>query len=225
MTFHWQVLFMVLGSYLIGSIPFGLIVGRLKGVDIRKHGSGNLGATNVGRVLGQRWGVLVLLLDAAKGATSSIGASLLLHHGSLSLHVLDSTSRDLIWLGTGVCCVLGNTAPVYLRFRGGKGVATTLGVILGIYPYLTLPAAVSVAAWTMALSMSRYVSLSSIIAAAVLPLAFLLFAWQRHWPLSRHYPLLCLTIAMAAVIIFRHRANIGRLLAGTENKIGRAGNS
>lgn len=225
MTFHWQVPSMMLGSYLIGSIPFGLMVSRLKGMDIRKHGSGNLGATNVGRVLGRKWGILVLLLDATKGATSSIGTSLFLHHGDSSLAILDPTTRDLIWLGTGICCVIGNTAPVYLRFRGGKGVATTLGVVLGIYPYLTLPAAVSAAVWAVVVGISRYVSLSSLIAAVVLPFAFLGFSWQQHWPLDQHYPLLCLTVTVAAMVIFRHRGNIGRLLAGTENKVGRAGSS
>lgn len=225
MTFHWQVPSMMLGSYLIGSIPFGLMVARLKGVDIRKHGSGNLGATNIGRVLGRKWGILVLLLDVMKGAMSSIGASLFLNHGDISLGILDPASHDLIWLGTGVCCVIGNTAPVYLRFRGGKGVATTLGVVLGIYPYLTLPAAVSATVWAMVVGISRYVSLSSIIAAVILPLAFLVLSWRQHWPLTQHYPLLCLTVAMAVVIVFRHRGNIGRLLAGTENKVGSAGNS
>ncbi len=225
MTFYWQVACMMLGSYLIGSIPFGLMVARLKRVDIREHGSGNLGATNVGRVLGRRWGILVLLLDVSKGATSSIGTSLSLDYWDISLGILGPTTRDLIWLGTGVCCVIGNIAPVFVRFRGGKGVATTLGVILGIYPYLTLPGAVSVTVWAMAVGISRYVSLSSMIAAAVLPLAFLVFSWRQDWPLNQHYPLLCLTIAMAATIFFRHRGNIGRLLAGTENKVGRAGNS
>ena len=124
MTFYWQVACMMLGSYLIGSIPFGLMVARLKRVDIREHGSGNLGATNVGRVLGRRWGILVLLLDVSKGATSSIGTSLSLDYWDISLSILGPTTRDLIWLGTGVCCVIGNIAPVYVRFRGGKGVAT-----------------------------------------------------------------------------------------------------
>jgi glycerol-3-phosphate acyltransferase PlsY len=225
MISHWQVPFMMLGAYLLGSIPFGLMVSRLKGVDIRKHGSGNLGATNVGRGLGRRWGILVLLLDAMKGATSSIGTSVFLNHENFVSGSLDPTTRDLIWLGTGVCCVIGSIAPVYLRFRGGKGVAATLGVILGIYPYLTLPAVVSITLWAMVLGITRYVSLSSIIAVAILPLAFLVFSWRENWPLNQHYPLLCLTVAMTFVIVFRHRGNIRRLLAGTENKVGNAGNA
>jgi len=223
MTSLWQIIALLLGSYLIGSIPFGLIVSRLRGIDIRQHGSGNLGATNVGRVLGRRWGVLVLLLDVAKGASTSIGDSLLLHDAGGLLGVDDPVHRDLIWLGTGICCVIGNTAPIYLRFRGGKGVATTLGVILGIFPYLTLPAVVSVIVWALVVKFSRYVSLSSIIATALLPLSFVVFALLLHWPLTDHYPLLGLTVVLAAVVVLRHRGNIGRLLAGTENKVGGGG--
>ncbi|MFQ5429834.1 MAG: glycerol-3-phosphate acyltransferase, partial [Phycisphaerae bacterium] len=124
MNFAAAATLLFLASYLLGAVPFGLIVSRLKGVDIRKHGSGNIGATNVGRVLGREWGALVLLLDATKGALTSVGASLLLTHFPAPWLTAAAGRHDLIRLGTGLCCVIGNMAPIYLRFKGGKGVAT-----------------------------------------------------------------------------------------------------
>lgn len=210
------------GSYLLGAIPFGYLVARLKGVDIRRHGSGNVGATNVGRVVGRRYGVLVLLLDAAKGAAATITAGLLLARWPTAVE-LSQVQRDMVLLGVGVACVVGNVAPVYLRFRGGKGVATSLGVFLGIYPYLTLPAALVALVWAVVVLVTRYISLASVVAAALLPAAFVVVSRMRQWPLREHYPLLLLCILMAVVVVIRHRGNIARLLAGTENRIGRKG--
>ncbi|MFQ5410846.1 MAG: glycerol-3-phosphate 1-O-acyltransferase PlsY [Phycisphaerae bacterium] len=217
----WQIATGLLASYLIGGIPFGLIVARLKGVDIRRRGSGNLGATNVGRTLGRKWGVLVLTLDAAKGAITSLGAARLIfpHAGVDTPH---TTLHSWIWLGTGVCCVLGNIAPIYLRFKGGKGVATTLGVILGIFPYLTIPALFAALIWAMVVKTTRYVSLASICAALSLPIGFGICVPLFHWPLATHYPLLGLTLVVAVMVLIRHRSNMGRLRAGIENKIGEA---
>lgn len=212
-----QIAALFLASYLLGAVPFGLIVSRLKGVDIRRHGSGNPGATNVGRTLGRNWGLLVFGLDLAKGAATSIGARLFAEAAATGL---EAVHRDWLWLGTGLCCVVGNIAPVYLRFRGGKGVATALGVILGIFPFLTVPAAFAFLVWAIVVGTTRYVSLGSIIAALTLPAAFLLCARLRDWPLRQHYPLLLLTILLAVVVVVRHRRNIGRLFAGTESKVG-----
>lgn len=217
MTHSWQIALLFLASYLVGGIPVGLIVSRMKGVDIRQHGSGNYGATNVGRVLGRKWGVLVLLLDALKGASTSVGAFPFL--ASLGV-IVGGMSRDWIWLGTGLSCVIGNTAPIYLRFKGGKGVATSLGVIVGIYPYLTLPAAAALIVWLLSVFATRYVSLGSILAAITVPVSFVALSWPMEWTLAEHLPLLGLGIAAASVVVFRHRSNIGRLLSGTEPKIG-----
>ena len=222
MVFSWHIAVLFVASYLVGSIPFGLIVSRLKGVDIRQHGSGNLGATNVGRVLGRKWGALVLLLDVAKGALTSIGANLLLLNVAGPSVGVDPVYLDWVWLGTGVCCVLGNTAPIYLRFKGGKGVATTLGVILGIWPFLTIPALATLVVWAAVVKLSRYVSLGSIVAACFMPLAFVVTARIGDWPIDDHYPLLGLTLVVGSLVVFRHRSNIGRLLSGTENKVGDA---
>ncbi|MBX3394624.1 MAG: glycerol-3-phosphate 1-O-acyltransferase PlsY [Phycisphaerae bacterium] len=211
-----------MGSYLIGAIPIGLLVAKSRGVDIRRHGSGNYGATNVGRVLGRKWGMLVLLLDAMKGAATSVFAAPCL---ALFGVEISEAVRDWLWLGTGVCCVVGNTAPIYLRFKGGKGVATSLGVIIGIYPYLTYSALVALIVWIATVLLTRYVSLASILAALAVPTALAALSGPMEWTLSDHYPLLGLTLVAAAVVIFRHRSNIGRLLAGTESKVGQSGSN
>jgi glycerol-3-phosphate acyltransferase PlsY len=220
MTSGWQLVVLFVGSYLLGAIPFGLVVSRLRGVDIRRQGSGNVGATNVGRVMGRRWGALVLALDVGKGVMCTAGASVLLQQAGDNSTGAGPAPGDLVLLGVGLCCVIGNVAPVYLRFKGGKGVATSLGVILGIYPYLTWPGLAALVVWVVVVKVSRYVSLGSIAAACTLPAAFVAISLVMGWPLGEHYPLLGLSVAMALMVLVRHRGNIGRLLAGTENKIG-----
>lgn len=220
MNFVWQMVVLFLGCHLLGTIPFGLIVALLKGVDIRKHGSGNPGATNVGRVLGRKWGALVLALDAGKGAIASLAASAFVARTSSPWITANAVHGDLLLLGAGLCCLLGNVAPFYLGFRGGKGVAVSLGLVLGIYPYLTLPGAIAGLVWVLTVRLSGYISLGSILAACALPLAFVGVARGSSWALVDHYPLFCLTLVMATLLLIRHRANIGRLLAGTENRIG-----
>jgi len=220
MTTAWHLVLLFVGSYLLGSVSFGLLVSRIGGVDIRCHGSGNLGATNVGRILGRKWGILVFMLDVTKGALATIGAGVYLAYANNELPTTFHTHPDLVPLGAGICCVIGNIAPFYLGFKGGKGVATSLGVILGIYPYLTWPGLVTFGVWAAVVKLSRYISLGSIVAACVLPIAFVGSAWISDWLLADHYPLLGLCLAMAALVLLRHRSNIGRLLSGTENKIG-----
>src|SRR5262249_30886498 len=126
-----------LAAYLVASIPFGVVVARARGVDIRNAGSGNIGATNVGRVLGKKWGTLVLLLDAAKGAVPVAIAGLAA--SSQSAPDWGPASANLLRLGAGIACVIGSVAPIYLRFRGGKAVATSLGIVLAI-PHLVASA-------------------------------------------------------------------------------------
>lgn len=212
-----QLAILLVGAYLMGSIPFGLVVSRLHGVDIRKAGSGNVGATNVGRVLGKKWGILVFLLDVGKGITVSLVTGAMTD----SLEFSSVAVRDWIWLGAGAICVIGGMFPFYLRFRGGKGVAASLGVILGVYPYLTLPGLLALVLWAIVVKFSGYVSLGSLCAAAFLPVGFAVMSRIAAWPLAEHYPLLCLLITIALLVIARHRDNIRRLLAGTENRIGR----
>jgi glycerol-3-phosphate acyltransferase PlsY len=221
MTFTWQIVLLLLCCHLLGTVPSGLIVSRLKGVDIRKHGSGNLGATNVGRVLGKKWGALVLALDAGKGAAASLATSAFVARAASPWLAADPAHGDWLLLGAGLCCLLGNVAPFYLGFRGGKGVAASLGLVLGIYPYLTLPGAIAGLVWVLTVKLSGYVSLGSILAACALPLAFVGVARGSSWSLGDHYPLFCLSLLMTAFVLVRHRSNIGRLLAGTENRIGK----
>jgi acyl phosphate:glycerol-3-phosphate acyltransferase len=224
MTIGWQLAALLVGAYLLGGVPFGLVVSRLKGVDIRKSGSGNVGATNVARVIGRKWGILVFLLDAAKGASTTVIATLWLAQIGSDAADFRQLHRDLVLLGVGAAAAIGSIMPVYLRFRGGKGVATSLGVVMGIYPYLTLPGLIVGLVWLVVTGLSKYVSLGSIVAAIALPVVFAVVCRVYGWPLAEHLPLLGLCILLAAAVLIRHRANIARLLAGTESKIGRSAN-
>jgi glycerol-3-phosphate acyltransferase PlsY len=197
--------------YLAGSIPFGAILGRLHGVDLRKAGSGNVGATNVGRVLGRRWGYLCFFLDVFKGLLPVAAIGVFLGRGA------DAVAQAA-WLLAAMAAIFGHIFPVWLRFKGGKGVATALGVVLGVYPFFTWAGLAAFGLWIAVTLVSRYVSLGSIVAAT----AFLPFFVAFNWPELAHlWPLGLFAAAMAAVIVVRHRGNIRRLLAGTENKIGK----
>jgi glycerol-3-phosphate acyltransferase PlsY len=183
-------------AYLVGAIPVGFLVARLAGVDIRAHGSGNIGATNVLRALGRGAAIATLLGDVVKGMA---GAAV----GSLA-------GPEPLWLAlAAVLVVVGNCWPVFLGFRGGKGGATGLGAFLWATPWAMLPAAV---VWVALVATFRYVSLATLCAALGLPLAGLVLGYP--WPLA-------VAAAVGAVIVVaRHRANIERLLAGTERKLG-----
>ncbi|MBM4188180.1 MAG: glycerol-3-phosphate 1-O-acyltransferase PlsY [Gemmatimonadetes bacterium] len=189
-------------SYLLGSIPTSYLVGRLaKGIDLRQVGSKNLGATNLYRSLGWRYAIPVGLFDLAKGA--------------IPVWVFGPRAGDGPWwpLALGVAAVVGHVFSVFVGFKGGKGVATTAGVVLGVAPWATL---VALGLWAVVVRLTGYVSLGSIVAAAALPpAAFLLDPGSR--------PVVAALVAMAVFVIAMHRANIGRLLAGTENRFGRRG--
>jgi len=181
-------------SYLLGSVPTGYILGSMAGVDVRKEGSGNVGATNVARVLGKGRGALTLIADAAKGWLPVFAAQ------QLEMSVLTATLA-------GVAAFLGHLYSVFLRFEGGKGVATAFGVFLALAPTPTL---VSITVFAVVFAASRLVSLSSMAAAGAAPVSF----WILGCP-----PLITAAAGFIAVmIIWRHRANIQRLLAGTEAK-------
>ncbi len=214
----WLLLLPV-GAYLVGSIPFGLFVGWLRGVDIRQKGSGNIGATNVSRVLGRPWGLLVFALDVLKGAIPTAIAAWVMHAYGDSLH-LPAGVRTAIVMLVQACCVFGHVWPIYLGFKGGKGVATSLGILLGYWPYLTLPGLAGLATWGLVLLVSRYVSAASIVAAALFPVYVIVFGLWRGWPVSTTAMLAAFSAIMASLIVIRHRGNIVRLLSGTEPKIG-----
>ncbi|HEX6990317.1 MAG TPA: glycerol-3-phosphate 1-O-acyltransferase PlsY [Gemmatimonadales bacterium] len=190
----------VLASYLLGAIPTSFLAGKLfRGIDLRQHGSGNLGATNLYRTLGARYAVPVGLFDMAKGAVPV-----------MLIAPLASGSRYFAIL-CGIVAVVGHVFSVFVRFRGGKGVATASGVMLGLTPWAVL---VSLAVWLVVVRASGYVSLGSMVGAIVLPVA----AWLLH-PLQRD--IIWIQILVALAIVWLHRANIRRLLAGTENRFGR----
>ena len=199
-------------AYFIGAIPFGLIVGRMKGIDPRTSGSGNIGATNLGRLLGGRYFALVFTLDLLKGLLPMIAAAWVVRH-------LDPTQKPyVLWMAVGLSAIVGHLFPVYIKFKGGKGVATSAGVILGLFPYYTIPGAGAIGVFLIVFAITRTVSIGSILGSAVFPALFILAGSYFHWPVfGELLPLLIFAILMATLIIFKHRKNIARILAGTEH--------
>jgi len=204
---------LILGAYLAGSVPFGLIVGLVKGKDPRLSGSHNIGATNVGRILGGRYFVLVFLLDMFKGLLPMLGAWWAMAHRN---GAAPGSMDYLLWMLVGLAAIAGHMFSLFLGFKGGKGVATSAGVILGLFPYFTYPALVVVAAFAISFFFSRIVSLSSMVAAAVFPAAYLAIGLLLGWPLMRQWPLGFFSLLVAVMILYKHRENIARLRAGTE---------
>jgi len=201
---------LVVGAYLLGSIPFGLLIGKAHGVDIRTQGSRNIGATNVGRVIGRKWGFFCLALDIAKGFAPALAASLLLMPHPAGPHA------QLAVLSVAVAAVLGHVFPIYLRFKGGKGVATTIGVAAGIWPYYTIAIGIALVAYGVVRFFSGAVSAGSLALAVVFPLAFFGMTRVAGLSLANYWPLQTVAILLALVIIVRHRENIRRLLRGQE---------
>jgi glycerol-3-phosphate acyltransferase PlsY len=198
----------LLGSYLVGAIPFGYLVAKAKGVNILQHGSGNIGATNVGRILGRRLGILVFLLDFLKGAIPSGAGHWLDGQAGLEL------PASLMGVGAGLAAILGHMFPVYLRFKGGKGVATGAGIVAVLLP---IPLVLSLVTWIAVLITTRYVSLASILAAIALVLLRLDTTLQPFAPENVILTVFCLLASL--LVIARHRANLLRLLHGTENRV------
>lgn len=201
-------------SYLIGSIPFGVIISRSHGKDLRKTGSGNIGATNLARAMGKKWGYFCFFLDVGKGLLPTLAAGRV-----ISREMLTAESCWL-WLAVGCAAILGHIFPVFLKFKGGKGVATSLGVALGIYPYFTIPAVLSFLIWVPVTLKSRYISLGSVTAAVMFPVFFALgIIISKNWNIAVLYPLLAAGIAIPVMVLIRHRRNIVRIINGTESKI------
>lgn len=202
-------------AYLAGSIPFGLLIGLSRGVDIRKHGSGNVGATNCGRVLGRKWGILCFVLDVTKGLAPVLVYSLLTHP-----HEAGGAGAALQWLAVAAAAVVGHVFPVWLKFRGGKGVATGLGVVLGMWPVLTGPAVLSGLVWFVTIKLTGYVSVASIAAAVSLPILAAASVLYRGMTTGELAVYVGLTALLAGLVVFRHRSNVAKLRAGTEPKAG-----
>jgi acyl phosphate:glycerol-3-phosphate acyltransferase len=199
-----------IGSYLLGSIPFGYLAGRLAGIDIRKSGSGNVGATNVVRVLGKRYGYPVFALDYLKGFTP-VKIAMLMAGGRAA----EWNSAEIFGIAAAMSSVLGHVYPPWLRFKGGKGVATSAGALLALTPVATL---IGVAIWIIVFWLTRYVSLASVVAAVVLPIVILMV---RSRDQSCGKVLVYSSVCVAAVVIWRHRSNLLRLMHGTEPRFTR----
>lgn len=191
-------------AYLLGAIPFGLLIARAHGMDLRKVGSGNIGATNVFRALGKKWGILAFTCDALKGF---IPASLLPVMAKLTGTFDDATKLSLV---CACLAIAGHNWPVYLRFRGGKGVATSVGALIGLAP---LAAGVGLLTWTAFFLATRYVSVASIAAAITVAGSVWIFHAQAGILLPAVLTVLC------ALVIWRHKSNIQRLRQGTENRM------
>jgi len=205
------LLITALASYLIGSIPSGYIAGRIAGIDIRKSGSGNIGATNVVRTLGKAYGYPVFLADFGKGLLAVLCAK------ALPNWIGSTVAVDILQITAAVCCVIGNAFPVWLGFRGGKGVAVSAGVIFGLMPWAAL---IVMLTWLATFYLTRYVSLASIVAVLVLPVAVGALLHFNHMKESLFF---YVAFALTALVIFRHRSNIARLIRGTEPRSRKGG--
>jgi len=213
-----------LGAYLLGSIPFGFLMAKAKGIDIRSVGSGNIGATNAMRVLGKPAGISVLLLDALKGFAActwfvvlivkffTVGPEPLNSQQVISASVGFTPEQvGTLQIIAGICAVLGHNYTCWLKFKGGKGIATTAGVYLALAPWAVL---VALIVFILAVLLSKYVSIGSISAAVALPAAV--------WVMTPHNLLLgIVTTILGAMAIYKHKSNIQRLKAGTENRLGK----
>jgi len=201
-----SLLIVCLLGYLIGSIPFGFLIGKMRGVDLRTEGSGNIGATNAVRVLGKKWGYLVFAGDFGKGAIAALSG------GWIGATVGPPQFITGFGLAASVFCILGHNFPVWLGFKGGKGIATSAGIMLGFFPIGVFLA--GIASWVIFFFTTRYVSVASIIAALSLPVStavYFYFGRADGWMLGT-------AILMAALAIWRHRGNIARLMSGTESR-------
>jgi glycerol-3-phosphate acyltransferase PlsY len=201
-------LLIVVVSYLIGSIPSGYIVARSQGVDIRQHGSRNIGATNVLRVMGKKWGYLVFLCDSSKGFLAvKLGASIAAHF---------SPSPVVGSVIAAVACILGHNYTIWLGFKGGKGIATSGGVVLALFPILVVSCVAL--AWIIVFYIGKYVSVASMCAAIVLPIAVFLIVAKTG---AEFWLLFGFSAVIGAMAIWRHQTNIVRLLNGTESRFGK----
>lgn len=215
-------------AFLLGSIPFGLIIAKIKGIDIRNHGSGNIGATNVFRIVGKKYGLTCLLLDALKGFIPCvIGISLIRYAGMKNPMMVSALlpfsaefpilNAQVFQVLTGLCCVLGHNYSPWIGFKGGKGIATSAGVLIALMPAAVV---ILILIFTAVLFATRYVAVASMVAAATLPLLTLWGSWF-HGKIQNgtwNKPLFFFSVLIAVLAIWKHRANIGRLRKGTESR-------
>lgn len=196
----------VIGSYLIGSIPSGLVIGKLKGIDVREYGSGNIGTTNVLRTLGARYGAIVLIADVLKGVVAVL----------LARYIIETPTGEM---AAGFAAVAGHDWSLFLKFKGGRGVATSLGALLPMAMLAPLSGVIGLAVFVLVALASRYVSLASIVGSLSAVVAMAVFLGLDRVP----WQYLVYIAVVVALIIYQHRDNMGRLLSGTEGKLGQKG--
>jgi glycerol-3-phosphate acyltransferase PlsY len=207
----------IVAAYLIGSIPFGFLVGKMRGIDVRTVGSKNIGATNVYRTVGHGWGLLAFLCDFLKGLLPTLGAK------AIAAHYSGDAALAYLPLAVGVTTVAGHMWTCFMKFKGGKGIATGFGMLVALTPVLVL---VAFALWVVVMLVSHYVSLGSIVAAAFLMVVVWL-PWHDWFPCGmlrsctgyHDLPLCILVTVLCAFAIWKHRTNIIRLRAHAESKI------
>ena len=200
------VIFLI--SYLLGAIPWGFIIGKLKGVDIREHGSKNIGATNVTRIIGKRWGVLCFFIDFLKGLLPVLLVKTLFPSTFFLTPSLVSIAIILSVLGT----VIGHMYPIYLGFKGGKGVSTGAGGLVAITPYAVI---CGLLIWVLTFKISKFVSLASITAAVSVAIISFIFSYTGLYNIDT--TLLCFIVFISLMAVYKHKSNIKRLIDGTEN--------
>jgi glycerol-3-phosphate acyltransferase PlsY len=205
-------------AYFAGSIPFGVLLARSKGVNIREHGSKNIGATNVGRVLGKKIGLVCFILDVLKGVVPVLIVGVVAELFGQSIHET-TTTEMLLWICVALAALLGHMYSIFLKFGGGKGVATTFGGMVAMWPLLTIPVLLAFLAWGITLKATKMISLASLVAAFVLfgdAVATVLLGSS----LAHAWPLLAVTGLILAMVYWKHRSNIGRIIRGDEPKVG-----
>ena len=217
MTTAWWILF-VFVAFAAGSTPFGYLIGRARGLDIRAHGSGNIGATNVARVCGKTLGIICFLFDAAKGAAPVLLAGWFMDTLGRPLNDL-SQSSAWWWLATAFASILGHSFSPWIGFKGGKGVATGFGSMAALWPIVTVPVGAAAVVWLFTLLVTRFVSLASILAAATLP-AIVLVQMVLANAYTPGAPFLVITSLLALFVLVRHRGNLSRIRAHTEPRVG-----
>ena len=208
----------ILLAYLAGSVPFGVLIAKSKGVNIREEGSKNIGATNVGRVLGKKYGLICFLLDVLKGALPVFLFGMYAKHFGQDINEI-STNAMLVWICVALAALFGHMYSPWLKFGGGKGVATTFGGMVAMWPLLTVPVLVAFVAWMITAKFSKIVSLASLVAALAL-FGDTVLKVMFESTIAHAWPLLAVTGVITGMVFWKHRSNIGRILRGEEPTLG-----
>jgi len=213
-----QWIIYIFAAYVAGSIPFGVLIAKSKGINIQEHGSKNIGATNVGRILGKKLGISCFILDVLKGAIPVLIVGFAANLFGQSMDQI-STTELLLWICVALAAFLGHMYSLFIKFGGGKGVATTFGGMIAMWPFLTLPVLVALVSWIIAAKTTKMVSLASLVASFVLFSATVVFV-MTQLNVTHAWPLLAFTFLVSVMVFWKHRSNIGRIMRGEEPKLG-----